>query len=144
MTDQITFPPLHDLSPAELERRKQHLLIEITRDPAKTRRPRPAFVLPRFRAAVLSGAAVALAAGGAGIAIVLGSSSGANAAPLLIRSLHGPNWDAAIAAGAGAPVRTTPASSSISTPQSTVIVGGAASQQALMQAIVAGMQPNLM
>lgn len=32
MTDQITFPPLHEPAPGELERRKQHLLSEIRRE----------------------------------------------------------------------------------------------------------------
>ena len=35
MSDQISFAPLHDPGPAEVERRKQHLLNEITREPGK-------------------------------------------------------------------------------------------------------------
>jgi hypothetical protein len=60
MTDQISFPPLHDPSPGELERRKQHLLSEIARD-AHPRR-RPSFALaPRRLAVVGAGAALAVA-----------------------------------------------------------------------------------
>jgi hypothetical protein len=35
MTEQISFPPLHDLSPDEFARRKQHLLSEISRQPER-------------------------------------------------------------------------------------------------------------
>lgn len=40
MTDQIAFPPLHDLSPGEIEMRKRHLLSEIGRDACGTQRRR--------------------------------------------------------------------------------------------------------
>lgn len=46
MTDQIAFPPLHDLSPGELEMRKQHLLSEIAREASEGKRAVP---MPRFR-----------------------------------------------------------------------------------------------
>jgi hypothetical protein len=37
MTDQVSFPPLHDPAPGELERRKQHLLSEIALGPEQPR-----------------------------------------------------------------------------------------------------------
>lgn len=37
MTDQIAFPPLHHLSPDELEMRKQHLLTEIAREASEAK-----------------------------------------------------------------------------------------------------------
>jgi len=65
MTDQIAFPPLHDPHPGELERRKQHLLSEITREPGKAWRLLPEFTIPRFRLRVVVPivAAAALAVG---------------------------------------------------------------------------------
>lgn len=45
MTDHIAFPPLHNLSPGELEMRKQHLLSEIARESSQTIRVSP---MPRF------------------------------------------------------------------------------------------------
>jgi len=66
MTDQISFPPLLDVSPGELEVQKQHLLSEITREREKTRlslpgipRLRPRFVVPAV--AVIGAAAIAVA-----------------------------------------------------------------------------------
>lgn len=64
MSDQISFPPLHDPAPAEVERRKQHLLNEITREPGKASLwpPRPA--LPgrqRVRVAIALGLVAASA-----------------------------------------------------------------------------------
>lgn len=62
MTDQIPFPPLHDLPPGELERRKRHLLTEIARRPRPSRSWRGALV-PAVVVAALAGAGIAIAAG---------------------------------------------------------------------------------
>jgi hypothetical protein len=52
---EISFPPLHDLSPGELERRKQHLLSEITRDPETTRLSLPTVTFSRRRWVLATG-----------------------------------------------------------------------------------------
>ena len=45
MTEQLSFPPLHDLALGELETRKRHLLGEIERQPEQRRvRPRLALI----------------------------------------------------------------------------------------------------
>lgn len=58
MTDQIPFPPLHDLSPGEHETRKQHLLSEIRREPERRRFSLPAIPRLRLRFALPVAAAV--------------------------------------------------------------------------------------
>lgn len=125
MTDQISFPPLHDPAPGELEKRRQHLLSEVTRQPERTL---PRFTLPRARLAVLAGAVVALAAGAATLSIVLGGGSVAEAAPLLVQTASG---------------KTVSVPASSPTAATTEIVGGTESEQALMRKIVAGMQPTV-
>jgi hypothetical protein len=139
VTDQISFPPLHDPAPGELEMRKQHLLSEISRQPERARLSLSAFAFPRFRVAALSGAAVALAAGSAAAALVLSNSSGANAAPLLIQTTHGENWGEATVAGT-APTVTAPANSPPAA--ATAVSGGTPSEQALLRAVVAAVQPT--
>lgn len=52
MTDQITFPPLHDPQPGELERRRQHVLSEITREPERHRLSWPSVPSLRLRYAI--------------------------------------------------------------------------------------------
>jgi len=128
MTDQISFPPLHDPAPGELAKRRQHLLSEITRESEKAPRSLPSFKLSRARLAVLAGAVVAVAAGAVTLPLVLGGGSVAQAAPLVVRTASGKTvsvWDNAPAAA------------------TTEIVGGTASQQALMRKIVAAMQPTV-
>jgi hypothetical protein len=93
---EISFPPLHDLSPGELETRKQHLLSEITRDPETTRLSHPTVTFSRRRwllgtgfptaskrqMAVLAGAVVcaALAASLIGV-FAFGKSNGESMQP---------------------------------------------------------------
>lgn len=65
MTDPVSFPPLHDLAPGELEARKRHLLSEIARGPQR----------PRFGRSWRGGLGVAVAIAalaGAGVAIAAG------------------------------------------------------------------------
>jgi hypothetical protein len=62
MTEQISFPPLHDLSPGEHETRKQHLLSEIRREPEWRRFSLPTIPPLRLRVAVPAAAAVCVAA----------------------------------------------------------------------------------
>jgi hypothetical protein len=71
MSDQISFPPLHDPAPAEVERRKQHLLNEITGESRKARRSLRGVTFPRHR--VRLAIALGLVAASAG-AIVGGMS----------------------------------------------------------------------
>lgn len=52
MTDQISFPPLHDLSSGELATRRQHLLSEIRRAPERRRFSLPTLPPLRVRFAV--------------------------------------------------------------------------------------------
>lgn len=72
MTDQISFPPLHDLAPDELEARKQHLLSEIAQEPSRSPLRLPTVTLVdrwrSWRGALVVAVAVA-ALGGAGVAI---------------------------------------------------------------------------
>jgi hypothetical protein len=58
---EISFPPLHDLSPSELDRRKQHLLSEIRREPER-RSPLPTIPQLRLRVALPAMAAFGVAA----------------------------------------------------------------------------------
>jgi hypothetical protein len=81
MTDLISFPPLHDLTPNEREARKQHLHSEITREP-----DRPRLFLPNIRflqrprsrrsVAVVAVALAALAGASVAIAASLGAFNG--------------------------------------------------------------------
>jgi hypothetical protein len=85
MTDQISFPSLHDLPIWELETRKQHLLSEIAREPERPRLSRPGvhlFRRPRSRRSLAVVAATAAALAGAGVAIAagLGAFAGIGAA----------------------------------------------------------------
>jgi hypothetical protein len=77
MTTQISFPPLLDLSPDELEAHKQHLLSEISPEPEKTLLSPPPFTLPRLRAVALVGAAAGLAAAVATVFAVVGTGGSA-------------------------------------------------------------------
>ena len=126
MTDQISFPPLHDPAPGELEKRRHHLLSEVTRRPERTS---SIFSPPRARLAILVGAVVALAAAAATLSIVLGGGSVAEAAPLLVRTPSGKT----VSVPADSPTAAA----------TTEIVGGTESEQALMRKIVAGMQPTV-
>lgn len=127
MTDQISFPPLHDPAPGELDKRKQHLLSEIARRP-KRRLALPGLAVPRSRIAALAGVATALAAGAVTLAIVLGGGSTAQAASLVVQTASGKT----VSVPGNAPTAAT-----------TEIVGGTASQRALMREIVAAMQPTV-
>lgn len=75
MTEQISFPPLHDLVPDELEARKQHLLSEIAQEPKRSPLRLPTVTLVdrwrSWRGALVVAVAVA-ALGGAGVAIAAG------------------------------------------------------------------------
>jgi hypothetical protein len=62
MTDKISFPPLLDLQPNQLEAQREHLVSEITREREKPRLSLPVFTFPRFRVAVLAATVAALAA----------------------------------------------------------------------------------
>lgn len=66
MTEQISFPPLLDLSPSELQAHKQHLVSEIAQQPEPRRLSLPG--LPSFR---LRFALPAIAAVGAAVAAVI-------------------------------------------------------------------------
>ncbi|MGH2913253.1 MAG: hypothetical protein ACRDJ3_12345 [Solirubrobacteraceae bacterium] len=55
MTDQIAFPPLHGLSPGELEMRKEHLLSEIGRESERTPLLLTSFLTPLRRSRVALG-----------------------------------------------------------------------------------------
>lgn len=124
MTDQISFPPFHDPVPEEVERRKQHLLSEITR---RRRLTPPSFTVPRPRFALLAGTVVALAAGATALSASFGGSV-AEAAPLLMQTPSGKT--------VSLPASSLPAAT-------TEIVGGTESDQELMRTIVAGMQPTV-
>jgi hypothetical protein len=62
MTDQISFPPLLDFSPGELEAQKQHLLSEISMEPQRRRSWLPTIPPLRLRFAAPAVAAVGVAA----------------------------------------------------------------------------------
>jgi hypothetical protein len=68
MTDQISFPPLHDPAPGEIERRKQHLLSEITPVPKRARLLPPTLAFPPLRTAVYRRSALVI-----GLAVVAGA-----------------------------------------------------------------------
>lgn len=93
MTDAIAFPPLLDLAPGQLEKRKQHLLGEIAGDSRKLRRELPR---PRsFRRSVVvlaSLVVVLLGTVGAGIAASMGAFDGLHAAqhPLGVTDVFDP------------------------------------------------------
>lgn len=59
---EISFPPLHDLSPGEHETRRQHLLSEIRREPERRRFSLPTIPPLRLRFVVPVAAAVGVAA----------------------------------------------------------------------------------
>lgn len=59
---EISFPPLHDLSPGEHETRKQHLLSEIRREPERRRFSLPTTPPFRLRFVVPAAAAAGVAA----------------------------------------------------------------------------------
>lgn len=59
---EISFPPLHDLSPDEHETRKQHLLSEIKRDPERRRMSLPTIPPLRLRFVVPAATAIGIAA----------------------------------------------------------------------------------
>jgi hypothetical protein len=59
---EISFPPLHDLSPGEHEKRKQHLLSEIRREPERRRFSLPTIPPLRLRFVAPAAAAVGVAA----------------------------------------------------------------------------------
>jgi hypothetical protein len=61
MTDQIAFPPLHDLPSDELKTRRKHLLNEITREPETRRRSLPTFAVSRLGAVANSSAVAGFA-----------------------------------------------------------------------------------
>ena len=74
MTEQISFPPLHDLSPGELERRKQHLLSEIRREPEWRRLSLP--TIPRLRLRFALPVAAAVCAATVGAVVLSGALGG--------------------------------------------------------------------
>lgn len=78
MTDQISFPPLHDPPPGELELRKQHLLSEITREPMRRSLPEITFPHHHIRLAI----APVLAAASAAVIVGVLSIAGQHAPPL--------------------------------------------------------------
>jgi hypothetical protein len=85
MTDQISFPPLHDLAPDERETRKQHLLSEIVREPTRPRLSLLSvrlFQRPRSRRSIVIVAVTLAALVGAGVAIAasLGAFNGIGSA----------------------------------------------------------------
>ncbi|HEX5173783.1 MAG TPA: hypothetical protein VFV91_06525 [Gaiellaceae bacterium] len=69
MTNKISFPPLLDLPPGQLQARKEQLFREMTREPEKPLYRLPIFTSPGFRIAALAGAAAGLAAAGIGLTI---------------------------------------------------------------------------
>ena len=93
MTDQISFPSLHDLSPGEHETRKQHLLSEISREP-KRRRIR---VAVPAAAAVCAAAVCAVVFSGA-----LGSSGTHRSGSTVWGSRFGPQNSGPASSGPGA------------------------------------------
>jgi hypothetical protein len=74
MTDQISFPPLHDPAPGELERRKQHLLSEISREPERGLLWLPSIPPFRLRFALPAIAVVCAAVGAVITTNVIGGS----------------------------------------------------------------------
>lgn len=74
MTDKISFPPLLDLPPGQLQARKAQLLSEIAHEPEKPRHWLPSFASPRVRNVSLAGAAAGLAAAGVGLTIAFSGS----------------------------------------------------------------------
>lgn len=62
MTDEISFPPLFDVPPRQLEAQKQHLLSAITGEPERRRLALPSLPQLRLRFAVPVAAAVCVAA----------------------------------------------------------------------------------
>jgi hypothetical protein len=87
MTDQISFPPLLDLSPGELAMRRQLLLSEIRREPERRRFSLPTTPPLRLRFAVPAAAAIC-AVFAAVVATATFTSGPAHKAPPTA-SLHG-------------------------------------------------------
>ena len=81
MTDEISFPPLHDLSAGEFELRKQHVLSEITRDPDRARPLRTILALPRLRLRVALPAVAAICAAAVAMVFVGVNSGGRSTKP---------------------------------------------------------------
>jgi hypothetical protein len=79
MTEQFSFPLLHDPAPGELERRKRHLLSEIARKPAPRGLSLPDVPPLRLRYALFAVAAICAAAGAA---VVFSGAPGGGVDPL--------------------------------------------------------------
>jgi hypothetical protein len=82
MTDQISFPPLHDLPAGEVALRKQHLLAEIAREPDSSRPKwlnvpplRLRFALPAVAVICAAVAAVVIVSGGSNVPVTRTSST---------------------------------------------------------------------
>lgn len=84
MTDQISFPPLFDLSPGEIEAHKQHLVSEIAQHPERRR-----LVLPSVPPLRLRFALPAVAAVGAAVAAVVFTGTLGGSAKTVTGSLGG-------------------------------------------------------
>jgi hypothetical protein len=75
MTDQVSFPPLLDLSPGELDAHKQHLISEISQQPERRRLSLPVVPPLRMRFALPAVAAVCAAVAAVIFTGTLGGSS---------------------------------------------------------------------
>jgi hypothetical protein len=112
MTDQISFPPLLDLSPDEMQAEEQRLLSEITRDETRFRLPRLTASQvsrrsSRPRRVLIAVAVTAVAVAGASAALALGIGSPANlsgnrtVAPVTYAATYG--WTPTIPSSASTP-----------------------------------------
>ena len=165
MTSAYSPPPLRNLPPGGLERRRKHLLAEIARESERGSRFF-GFAFPRPRPGFIAGlAGVGVVVGAAALALSLtGGSSAPADQPFLVQAIHGPAWgaytrdwggfdpncasiaqhpfgcDGMIAlSSAPAPRTSTPQSGR---QDSTEIAGGTAEQQSLLRAIVGNMRPT--
>jgi hypothetical protein len=81
MTDQISFPPLLDLSPGELQAHKQHLVSEIAQQPERRRLSWPSARSSRLRLAVVAVGLIAAAAVGFGLSSLVQGSGRQRSGP---------------------------------------------------------------
>jgi hypothetical protein len=99
MTDQISFPPLHDPAPGELARRKQHVLSEIAREPVQRGLSLPGIPPHRLRYALFAVAAICAAVAAA--AVLTGRPGAEQPGGLRPGPLGGPPLDMSFVRDAG-------------------------------------------
>lgn len=167
MSTEHSIPPLRDLPPGHLGRRKLHLLAEIARE-TRPRLSLRTFALPRPRVVALAAASLCAVLVAAVLGITMTGGSGTSSRPLfVVQAVHSPAWGAETAGinwgglglacsnasevllGCNGPVTapSRPESHPLVMPSSaasadTEIVGGSDSQRMLLRSIIDATRPN--